>query len=280
MADGVARTTAATGDFGLRSISAAVLLVAALAAIWLGGIVFTGVVLVIAALAWLEWSTITAVDLPAWLRLAVGVPVLLGLALFSMEMWSLALPLIAGPVALAMLAALFYPSFGWLGAGLVYIAVPSAGLLSLRGIPDTGAVAVLVVFAIVWATDTFAYAVGRTVGGIKLWPRISPKKTWSGAFGGLVAAMAIGAVVSLFGYFGPGHALLLAAILSLAAQAGDLAESAVKRQFAVKDSGRIIPGHGGVLDRIDGLAGAATAAWLVAGTGIGGALFSYSEAVP
>ena len=114
-------------------------------------------------------------------------------------------------------------------------------------------------------------AIECAIGGPKLWPRVSPKKTWSGALAGLIVAVMAGGVT--IGLTGAGYVLtglLLAMPLSIAAQAGDLFESSMKRRFGVKDSGTIIPGHGGVLDRVDGLFGAAALAWLIAVLGLGG----------
>jgi phosphatidate cytidylyltransferase len=159
----------------------------------------------------------------------------------------------------------------WMGFGLVYLAVPAAGLILLRQAPSpAGWAALLLILAVVWATDIAAYFVGRGIGGPKLWPRVSPQKTWSGAFGGLAAAIVAGGLVTaLSGISGFLVGAALAAPLSIAAQAGDLFESAVKRRFGVKDSGTIIPGHGGVLDRVDGVLGAAWLAVLLAALGLG-----------
>lgn len=164
----------------------------------------------------------------------------------------------------------------WMAFGVVYLAVPAAGLILLRqASPPAGWAAILLILAVVWATDVAAYFAGRSVGGPKLWPRVSPKKTWSGAVGGLAAALVAGGLVaSLAGAGSVWSGVLLAAPLSVAAQAGDLFESAVKRRFGVKDSGTIIPGHGGVLDRVDGLLGAAALALLLAALGLGGGILA------
>jgi phosphatidate cytidylyltransferase len=139
---------------------------------------------------------------------------------------------------------------------------------------------VLFVLVVVWATDIGGYFGGRTIGGPKLWPRVSPKKTWSGAVAGVAAACAAGGLtVALTGVGNPVRGFLLAIPLSMVSQAGDLAESAVKRRFGVKDSGHIIPGHGGVLDRVDGLFAAATLAWLIAALGMGGEILGTARNV-
>lgn len=159
---------------------------------------------------------------------------------------------------------------GLLLAGAAYIAVVALSLLSLRHQPETGLQAVLWLLATVWATDIFAYVAGRTLGGPKLAPRLSPNKTWSGALGGLAAAMIVGACTAWFWTGGSVIGLAMAgALLSVVSQAGDLAESAVKRYVGVKDSGQLIPGHGGLLDRVDALMAAAVvmAAIRLAGDG-------------
>lgn len=139
-------------------------------------------------------------------------------------------------------------------AGVPYVGLGAAALLWLRAGPGSGPRAVLFVILVVWASDIGAYAVGRLIGGPLLAPGISPGKTWAGAIGGLSAAAAVG-----FAGLHPASALV-AAGLGIAAQAGDLMESAMKRGFGVKDSGWLIPGHGGLLDRFDGLLTAAPAA--------------------
>jgi phosphatidate cytidylyltransferase len=148
--------------------------------------------------------------------------------------------------------------------GVAYIAPASVALIWLRG-GEAGRADVLFVLLIVWASDIGAYLAGRLFGGPRLAPRISPGKTWSGAIGGLVAAALVGVVAALLvpdARVLP--AALLAACLGIASQTGDLLESALKRRFGVKDSGRLIPGHGGLLDRLDGMLLAAPLAALMA----------------
>ncbi|HEY6434059.1 MAG TPA: phosphatidate cytidylyltransferase [Acetobacteraceae bacterium] len=150
----------------------------------------------------------------------------------------------------------------WLVAGLVWIWISILALVVLRADPIVGRANLIFVLLVVWATDIGAYLAGRTIGGTKLAPRISPGKTWAGAAGGLVAALLVGLVASGPAAFG--RAALVAAGLSVVGQAGDLAESAVKRRFGVKDSGNLIPGHGGLLDRLDAALAAIPAAALLA----------------
>lgn len=162
-----------------------------------------------------------------------------------------------------------------LAAGVLYLGVPMAALVWLRDTGEVGRSNVLFLAIVVWASDIGAYVAGRLLGGRKLAPAISPGKTWSGAVGGLLAAMAFGeAAAQALAPAGFGRAAAAACVLSIVSQAGDLLESWIKRQFGVKDSGRLIPGHGGLLDRLDGMLAAATAAACIAAVvGRGGVLW-------
>lgn len=144
----------------------------------------------------------------------------------------------------------------WAMAGFLYAAAAQVASVLVRLDHAKGLSALILVLLVVWATDIGGYFAGRTIGGPKLWPRVSPKKTWAGAIGGFVASLlvAIGFAASDLGKTLP--LVILAAMLSVAAQFGDLFESAIKRRFGVKDSGHIIPGHGGVMDRLDGFVAA------------------------
>ncbi|MDX2073914.1 MAG: phosphatidate cytidylyltransferase [Alphaproteobacteria bacterium] len=167
-------------------------------------------------------------------------------------------------IALIMIAALqmirewdtitFNENILWRMAGLVYVAIPCACLLWLRREAD-GASLVLTLFLIVWATDIGAYFAGRLIGGPKLAPAISPNKTWAGLGGGALAAALVAAIATSFSPVpsGVGNAIVLGLALAVLGQAGDLFESWLKRRADVKDSGTLIPGHGGLLDRVDGL---------------------------
>lgn len=235
-------------DLLIRTGSAAVFAAIALGAAWFGGPA-TGIVAAIAAVVvWLEWENVTG-DAPGDAH-ALAVPV--GIATLVAGFGFLGLGfIIAGGTALGL--AVSRPSF-WPAVGIAYAGLLGLCLLAIRLSAELGLTALFFVFAIVWATDTGAFFAGRTIGGAKLWPRVSPKKTWAGAIGGLVAAVAAGAVVASSAGFELSPALLTTAVLlSVACQLGDLFESAVKRRFGVKDSGHIIPGHGGLMDRVDGL---------------------------
>jgi phosphatidate cytidylyltransferase len=146
-----------------------------------------------------------------------------------------------------------------------YVGLPAVALLWLRSDEPFGFTAVLFVFLVVWSSDTAAYAAGRSIGGPKLWPRVSPNKTWAGLIGALAAGAAAGAVFALLEPEADVVRLILLGVgLALVAQAGDLAESALKRLFNLKDASDLIPGHGGFMDRMDSVIAAAVAAALLA----------------
>jgi phosphatidate cytidylyltransferase len=153
---------------------------------------------------------------------------------------------------------------GWVAGAVPYAGAIGIAPIVLRSDSEDGFVAVLFLFAIVWSTDIVAYFLGRLIGGPKLLPRVSPKKTWSGAISGLAAAvLAAVAVATVAGLSGLIAIALVAAILSSVAQAGDLFESQLKRRFGAKDSSHLIPGHGGLMDRLDGFVFAAAVAALI-----------------
>lgn len=141
----------------------------------------------------------------------------------------------------------------WQGAGILYILLPCISLIALRE-RDHGLTIILWMLAVVWATDIAAYFAGRSIGGPKLAPGISPNKTWAGLIGGIVAASLAGFIAALLvSSPNTGWIIVLSGLLAVVAQAGDLLESSLKRYFGIKDSGTIIPGHGGLLDRVDGV---------------------------
>jgi len=147
--------------------------------------------------------------------------------------------------------------------GVFYAGLPAVALIWLRSDATLGLLAVIFIIIVVIASDTAGFLSGRLLGGPKLWPRVSPNKTWAGFIGALVTSSIVGA---LFWLAVPGASVVrlaaAGAMLSLVAQAGDFAESAIKRRFGAKDSSTLIPGHGGVMDRVDGLVAAATAVGL------------------
>jgi phosphatidate cytidylyltransferase len=153
----------------------------------------------------------------------------------------------------------------WRIAGAIYAAIAFTAPVLLRLDAENGFAALVFLFAIVWMTDIMGYAVGRAIGGPKLWRVVSPNKTWSGAIGGLAGALAAGLVFAAFLSLSLLPIAILSVILSMVAQAGDLLESAIKRRFGAKDTSHLIPGHGGLMDRLDGFI---TAALLAAVIGI------------
>jgi phosphatidate cytidylyltransferase len=257
-----------------RILSAAVLIPVALAALVFGGVPFAVLVAVVAAIGFWEWTEIGGARDPLP-RFAVTAAIVVGLLALQSPGARWGLALLAATAAAAFLGGGARPHIRWMGLGLAYVAIPCAGAILLRASEPFGGIAILVILLVVWSTDIAAYFGGRAIGGAKLWPRVSPKKTWAGAISGLVAALLAGGLTVMLsgaGSFSVGF--LLAAPISVAAQAGDLFESAVKRRFGVKDSGWIIPGHGGVLDRVDGLFGGATLALLLALLGLGGGILT------
>ena len=228
---------------------------------------WTFLLLVIAAscvIAW-EWGRLTRGDGSDRIAIVQMIGVALALTLVAFGRPALALGAL-GLTALAIAAASAgTQSLPWALAGLAYAAFPGAALIWLRSDAALGAVAMLYLLAVASTTDTAAYATGRLIGGPKLAPRISPHKTWSGFAAGLLGPALVG--VAFAAYLGGTTAAWLAFVsvaLALACQIGDLIESAVKRRFGTKDMSALIPGHGGLLDRIDSLLLAAVLAALIA----------------
>ena len=170
---------------------------------------------------------------------------------------------------------LFWPAgrFLWLAGGFLYIGVPALALIWLRADEDFGRGTVFWLLALVWATDCGAYVFGRWIGGLRLAPALSPNKTWAGLIGGVACAGATGSATAMV--LGQGGVLTLgalSAVLGVVEQAGDLLESWIKRRCGVKDAGNLIPGHGGLLDRVDGLLAVALTVALISLAGDGSIL--------
>ena len=253
----------------LRVISSVVLIVAVLTVTWFGGVAFRILSAAIAGAMFYEWCAMSrsAAGAAAGSRHQLVAAVLLGVVLLALILgYSAAGVLVL--LALSVLASLLDCKIGgqgsWAPAGLAYAGLSGVSLAWLRDGDQAGLLAILFLFAVVWATDIAAYFVGRSLGGPKLAPSISPGKTQSGAIGGAIGGVVAG--VALAACAGLGNLPLLAVVaflLSIVSQVGDLFESWVKRRHGVKDSGSLIPGHGGVMDRVDGLVAAAFALYAI-----------------
>lgn len=242
-------------NLGLRVASAVVLVPTALFAAWWGGWLFLVVISVGMALLAIEWGGMSAPKAPVRVAAAVTAAVLIAVFLghlgYYKSAW-LAVPICALAAALVARGVAERP--GDAAYGVLYITPAALCLVWLRS-TNQGHWWTLMLFACTWAADIGAFAVGSLLKGPKLWPRFSPNKTWSGFVGGLAAASATGAVMAGLSVFRLDlrAAALVGFAVGLATMAGDLWESALKRRFGVKDSGDLIPGHGGLLDRVDGL---------------------------
>ncbi len=248
-----------------RIASALVLAVVVLAATWYGGLWFRVVAAAITVLIYYEWSTITRLAERDFRTNAFGWLAILLIAVdLVVDDGELSVPIIGGAVITAILLVLLRRGSWWLPGGIFYAGLSGISLAAIRADDQAGLVATLFVFAVVWATDILAYFVGRALKGPKLAPRISPGKTWSGAIGGTVSGVIASSALTL-GVFSRLSAwtVAIAFLLSVASQVGDLFESFIKRRFGVKDSSHLIPGHGGVMDRVDGLVFACFAAFLL-----------------
>jgi phosphatidate cytidylyltransferase len=254
-----------------RVVSAAVLSVVAILTAYLGGWVFLGVWLIAAGAVLWEWTILVQrqadprVLAPGWAALLAAIVLAAaGRPAAATGTMLIGAVLAGGTVALLPQRVTTAAPPLWAAGGVVYAGIVMLGPALLRGDAELGFVALLFVFAIVWTADIFAFFTGRAVGGPLLWPQVSPKKTWAGAFGGLIGGVAAGCLVAYASGVG-GLVIVgaLAVVLSILAQGGDLFESAVKRRFGVKDASKLIPGHGGAMDRLDGFLVAALAAVLI-----------------
>jgi len=254
------RGAAGGGELAVRILSAFVLASLAIAAAYAGGWLFGAFWLVGAIGIWWEWTALVSGAGNRLLFVLGATSLTLALAIAEIGMTRTPMLIIALG---ALGAGVFAPADRriWAAGGLVYAGAVLTGAIMLRRDVELGLAALLFLFAVVWATDTLAYFAGRALGGPKLAPKISPNKTWSGAIGGAAGAVLAGvAVAMLAGLPNLWAIALVALLLSIAAQAGDLFESAVKRRFGAKDASHLIPGHGGFMDRLDGFAAAVTAA--------------------
>ncbi len=262
VSDKPASAEPAVGNLVLRVLSAVVLAPIAVGAAWLGTWPFALFWLIAALLVLWEWIHLVAGPGHKLMFSASGSALAVA-ALVEFRDRPIAAALL---IVLGGIAALIFAQRGrrvWVVAGIGYAGMMLLSPLLLRVDPDYGFLAMVLLFAVVWATDIVAYFVGRALGGPLLCPSISPKKTWSGAVGGAVGAMA--AAVAIGHLFDANRQVfaVLGLVLSVVAQLGDLLESWIKRHFGAKDASHLIPGHGGVMDRLDGFWAAALVACLI-----------------
>ncbi len=243
-------------DLKTRVISALIMASIAFADLWLGGVYTILLMCIIIVLLLWEYRRIHHTELNLNDRGLVivciaGMASVIGTGIYG---------LLAGFGVIAIgVAALLGQKISprrWIVPGFVYIALGVCVLVAIRENPVFGFQTILWLILVVVAADVGGYFAGRTFGGPKLWPAVSPKKTWSGALGGLGLALIVGIGFSMFGSIPVTALPVLSVLLAMASQAGDLLESSYKRHFGAKDSSGLIPGHGGLMDRLDGLAGA------------------------
>ena len=237
----------------LRIISAAVLIPPVVAAIFLGGRIFTAMIAFAAMLMVFEWTRMVEGRAYSWRCYLLSAAAAAALVTASAGYYgaALAITTLGGLLSLAPIGKFTF----WPAIAAPYIIAPSVALIWLRFDPDYGKLLTVLIFATVWAADTGAFIFGKLIGGPKISHALSPSKTWAGIGGGVVGGALVGAGTAFF-LIGPEAAaafLLPGGVLGAASVAGDLAESAFKRRFGVKDISGLIPGHGGVLDRLDGM---------------------------
>jgi phosphatidate cytidylyltransferase len=245
-----ANSTSKWSDLAVRVSSALVLAPLALAAVWLGGYWYSVFIILLGVMIAREWTDIVHGGNSKQFFLHAAAALLAATAIGSAEIALIIIPMV---LSIALVIAGKQPKSAWSICGVAYVALPILALTMLRTDNQWGLKAISWCMVIVWAADTLAYFAGRIIGGPKLAPKLSPKKTWAGMGGAIVGAALASAIFSA--YFGLSYMPLmaLAAQFAVVEQGGDILESALKRHYNVKDSGDLIPGHGGVLDRVDGL---------------------------
>jgi phosphatidate cytidylyltransferase len=242
----------------MRALAAAVLAPIAIAIAYTGGWLWALLVTLATVGLYLEWLLIVGLA-REWRATTPGVAALAAAGMCLMA-GRLDIALVVLGIGLVAVAALSPERRNWSATGFLYAAAAEIASVMVRLHPDHGFAALFFVLLVVWAADIGGYFAGRAIGGPKLWERVSPKKTWAGAIGGLFLSLAVAGGFAAFGAGKTVPLLALGAILSVISQLGDLFESAVKRRFGVKDSSHVIPGHGGLLDRLDGFVAAVVAA--------------------
>jgi phosphatidate cytidylyltransferase len=245
-------------DLGIRTLSSAIFIPVVLLAVWLGDAWFQLLVALLAVMMAHEWTNIVHDRSSAQFALHAAAA-LCGAFLPLSHSWGSTLAVIAVISVMSLMLALIQSRMLtiWVLSGVAYVGLPAMAFVILREQSQSGMLIIMWLFVVVWAADICAYFAGRLIGGPRLAPVISPRKTWAGLLGaiagGIAAGIAVAYVMGLASLISLG---LLGGVLAVIEQLGDLFESALKRHYGMKDSGRLIPGHGGVLDRVDGLVAA------------------------
>ncbi|TYL91303.1 phosphatidate cytidylyltransferase [Bradyrhizobium rifense] len=256
----VAGAKPAPSNFLMRVLAALVLAPLTIAVAYAGGWLWALLVTLVSIGLFAEWLMVVGAGSAALTGAGTIVIAMMGACV---AFGALKTAVVTGCVGGAIVTLIARGKFVWAATGFAYAAAALLASILVRKDLAHGFAALMFVLLVVWATDIGGYFAGRGIGGPKLWPRVSPKKTWAGAFGGFAASLAVAAGFAAFGIGKAVPLLLVSAILSVVSQAGDLFESAVKRRFGVKDSSHLIPGHGGLLDRLDGFVAAILVAWII-----------------
>ncbi|WP_339713295.1 phosphatidate cytidylyltransferase [uncultured Sneathiella sp.] len=242
-----------------RVVSALVLAPISIGALYLGGVYFLVFLIGASAIMAYEWCRASVETTPGIVTAITALTVISVLVMtYNSNIFQLIAIIISGSALTAVVAAFLCGKerIVWAFFGPICIGVPVVALMMLRSLPDTGFALTFGLFLVIWATDIGAYFSGKSIGGPKIAPSISPNKTWAGLIGGIIAAMIVAFGVNsllIDGQVATIGILGLGAVCAIFAQVGDFAESAWKRHFGIKDASNLIPGHGGVMDRLDGV---------------------------
>ncbi|TFV45784.1 MULTISPECIES: phosphatidate cytidylyltransferase [Bradyrhizobium] len=250
----------APSNLVMRVLAALVLAPLAIALAYAGGWLWALLVTLVSIGLFAEWLMVVGAGSVA---LTASGTIVLAIMGFCVAFGALKTAVVTGLVGGAIVTLIARGKFVWAASGFAYASAALLASILVRQDLVNGFAALMFVLLVVWVTDIGGYFAGRGIGGPKLWPRVSPKKTWAGALGGFAASLAVAAGFAACGLGKAVPLLLVSAVLSVVSQLGDLFESAVKRRFGVKDSSHLIPGHGGLLDRLDGFVAAILAAWII-----------------